>query len=87
MSGASPMSRSERRRWVTFQAMSRSSRAWWVPPGADVGVRRPDPLGRGSHRLQPGVRGVDVGLLGGELGVGERSVRQSVLSVFGERAV
>ena len=43
----------------------------------DVGVRRADPLGRGAHRLQPGVRGVDVGLLGGELGVGV-SVGQSV---------
>ena len=39
---------------------------------ADVGVRRPDPLGRGPHGLQPGVRGVDVGLLGGELGVASR---------------
>ena len=44
--------------------------------GPHVGVGRPDPFGRGSHGLQPGVRGVDVGLLGGELGVGVRSVGQ-----------
>ena len=31
-SGASPMSRSASRRCVTSQAMSRSRRAWWVPP-------------------------------------------------------
>ena len=31
-SGDSPMSRSASRRWVTSQAMSRSRRAWWVPP-------------------------------------------------------
>ena len=37
---------------------------------ADVGVGRPDPLGGGSHRLQPGVRGVDVRLLGRELEFG-----------------
>ena len=46
--------------------------------GPDVGVGGPHPLGRGSHRLQPGVRGVDVGLLGSELGVAVRSVGQSV---------
>ena len=43
--------------------------------GADVGVGLPDPLGRGSHGLQAGVRGIHVRLLGGELRVDERSVR------------
>ena len=47
-------------------------------PGArrphDVGIGLPHPLGGGSHRLQLGIRRVDVGLLGGELGVGVRSV-------------
>ena len=83
MSGASPMSRSASRRWVTFQAMSRSSRAWWVPPARTSAYAVAHPFGRGSHRLQPGVRGIDVGLLGSELGVGVRSVGQSVPSESG----
>ena len=68
------MSRSARRRWVTSHAMSRSRRAWWVPPGPDVGVGGPDSLGGGPHRLQAGVRLIDVRLLFGDLGIGRRAV-------------
>ncbi len=48
-----------------------------------VGVRLPDPFGRGSHGLEAGVRGIHVRLLGGELRVDERSVRHEVSRVSG----
>ena len=37
--------------------------------GPHVGVRRADPFGRGSHRLEPRVRRRDIGLLGGDFRV------------------
>ena len=43
--------------------------------GAHVGVRGPDPFGRGPHGLEPGVGRVDIGLFGGELGIGRAAGR------------
>ena len=71
------MSSAARRRWVVSTAMSRSSRAWWVPPGAHVPVRRRDPLGRRAHGVEPVVDRVQVGLLGGDLGIGTVGQRGS----------
>ena len=48
-----------------------------------VGVRLAHPFGRVAHRLQPGVRGIDVGLLGCELRVGVRLVGQAIPSDSG----